>query len=706
MARTRRLSRSARLWLAPLVLSSALFGEARAVAAQVATARTAAPGTPTFTRDVAPLLFAHCATCHRPGEVGGFSLLAFADARPRAAAIARAVRTRAMPPWKPDPLDGAALVGARRLDDQSIDTIVRWAEAGGPEGEPSDLPSVPTFPDGWRLGTPDLVVSMSAPYALPPGGADVLRNFIVPIPLVSSRFVRGLEFRPDNPKVVHHANIRVDPFRRARALDAEDAAPGFDGRLSGGSEFPDGQFLGWTPGQLPPMLDGDAAWRLDAGSDFVVQLHMRPTERTETVQVRIGLFFTDTPPRHTPVMIRLGRQNLDIPAGAADYRSDDSFTLPVDVRLLAVQPHAHVRAREVTASAVLPDGSVRRLLHIADWDFDWQDQYRYVEPIVLPAGTVLRTEYRYDNSRGNRRNPDYPPRRVRWGQETSDEMGDVWFQVIADDEPTRSRLVADAGHKVLTEDAIGYETLLESEQSNPRLHEAAAAILLTLGQVDRGIAHLQAALRLDPQSIEAHYNLATALAWQGQSTEAIANLNAVLASDPTHVQAHVNLGAMLRAKGDLDGAAAHLERALELDPSSAAAHANLAGVLMRQHEISRGVSEYREALAHNSRLVEPLTELAWTLATSPNPQVRDSAAAIAFGERARTVTGGHDARALDALAAAYAAGGRYDDAVRTIGEALALVPPGAPGGADTRRLLDARRALYLQHRPFVDPARN
>ncbi|HUR33427.1 MAG TPA: hypothetical protein VM032_06500, partial [Vicinamibacterales bacterium] len=235
----------------------------------------------TFTRDVAPILFAHCATCHRPGEVGGFSLLTFADVRPRAAAIARAVRTRAMPPWKPDPIAGTRFVGDRRLSDGDIQTLEQWAARGAAEGNPADLPVPPAFPDGWQLGQPDLVVSMPEPFVVAAGGGDLLRNFVIPLGLSRGRFVRGIEFRPDNPRVVHHANIRVDTTGSGRAHDAADPEPGFDGRLSGGAGFPEGQFLGWTPGQLPPLLDGDTAWPLEANSDLVVQLHLRPTEQPE-----------------------------------------------------------------------------------------------------------------------------------------------------------------------------------------------------------------------------------------------------------------------------------------------------------------------------------------------------------------------------------------------------------------------------------------
>ena len=231
-----------------LVGPGALRGIA-ACAALLAARPGSAQTAPTFTQDVAPLLYRHCVTCHRPGEVGGFSLISFADVRPRAAAIARVTRSRTMPPWTPDLLPDIALVGERRMSDAEIDVIARWATSGAAEGDPAHLPPLPNLPDGWRLGTPDLEITMTEPYTLRPGGADVLRNFILPVPLTTRRWVRGLEFRTDNRRVVHHANIRIDSTGTSRQLDASDGEPGFDGRLNGGAEFPEGQFLGWTPGQ-------------------------------------------------------------------------------------------------------------------------------------------------------------------------------------------------------------------------------------------------------------------------------------------------------------------------------------------------------------------------------------------------------------------------------------------------------------------------
>jgi tetratricopeptide (TPR) repeat protein/mono/diheme cytochrome c family protein len=644
----------------------------------------------TFTKDAAPILFANCVSCHRAGEIGGFSLLTYQDARPWASAIARAVRTRAMPPWKPEPGYGGELVGARRLSAAQIATLEQWVAAGAVEGDPADLPPAPAFPDGWRLGEPDLVVTMAETYALPADGPDVLRNFVIPLPISEARYVAALEFRPGNARVVHHANMRIDRTRASRRLDAADPLPGYNGLITTGA-FPEGHFLGWTPGQLPPRL-GDVAWRLDPDSDLVLQLHLQPSGRGEVVQASIGLFFTDKAPARTPLMLRLGRHDIDIPAGARNYTIRDSYVLPVPVDVSAVQPHAHFRAKEIKGFAILPDGSKRWLLYIKDWDFYWQDAYRYAEPFTLPGGTTVAMEYTYDNSTANPRNPDRPARRVRWGENSTDEMGNLWIQVLPRTDDDRRVLAAAFGPKVMADDAAGYEKMLEVDPNNGRLHEAVAAIDLALGRTAEAVRHLTAALRIDPQSLEAHYNLATAYAWQGRRAESITHFERALQIDPTHVAAHANLGAVLRSERRLEPAVVHLRRALQLDPMNPTAHTNLAGILSAQGDTREAVAHYRAALQSNPDLLEALTDLSWILATSPDPATRAPADALRLAERAAALTKRRDVRALETLAAAHAALGQLEQAVAAQQAAIALA--GAAGNAKLAAQLRERLALY------------
>ncbi|PYQ81202.1 MAG: hypothetical protein DMG01_04680 [Acidobacteria bacterium] len=684
---------SRRASLGSHVLSGLLCAGLAAIARR---ADAAAPMT--FAKDVAPILFEHCASCHHRGDIGGFSLVAYEDVRPRAAAIARATRSRAMPPWKPEPGRGE-FAGARRLTDQQIDIIQRWVADGAIEGDRRDLPPPPQPTDGWRLGVPDLIVTLRDPYVVQAGGADALRNFVIPLPIDRVRYVSGIEFRPGNAAVVHHANLRIDRTSSSRALDEADPLPGFDGRLMTG-EFPDGHFLGWTPGQLPPLLAPGMAWRLDPTSDLVMQLHLHPADTPQAVQPSIGFFFSDQAPQRTPVMLRLGRENIDIAAADSHYEINDEYVLPVDVDVYGVQPHAHYRARSVEGTATLPDGTRKWLISIPDWDFNWQDVYRYVEPVSLPRGTTLRMRYTYDNSAANRRNPDRPPKRVRWGQNSDDEMGDLWLQVLPRSDADRVRLRGDFGPKVMAEDAVGYESMLAADPDSARLHEAAAAIYLSLGRTDRAMAHLDAALRLDPQSVEANYNVGLALAAERRLAESAEHFTRALALQPDHVAARVNLGAVLRAQGRFDESIEQLRAALKIDASNAAARTNLAGALVSRGQVRDAMAEYRSALATRPDLIEPLTSLAWILATSPDAAIRRPAEAVQLAERAAALTNRADLRALDTLAAAYAAAGDFRRAVEIAESALQIAA--RRGRSDDASLVRARADLYRHHRPYRD----
>jgi tetratricopeptide (TPR) repeat protein len=655
----------------------------------------------TFTRDIAPLVFEHCTSCHRPGDIAPFSLRTYREIRPRAAAIAKALRERRMPPWKPEPGYGGEFAGARRLTEPQIDLVQRWVEEGAIEGSPGDLPPLPSFPDGWRLGKPDLIVALDEPYLLGAGGADVLRSFSIPVAIGSARYVSGVEFRPGNQRVVHHANIRLDRSGGARRLDAADSAPGFEGRLTAG-EFPDGYFLGWTPGQLPPRLPEGMAWRLDPGTDLVVQLHLHPVDTPQSVQPSIGLFFTDTPPTRQPLMLRLGRQNIDIAPGDPSYAVEDSYRLPVDASVYAVQPHAHFRAREINGFADLPDGSRRWLIRIKDWDFNWQDVYRYVTPVALPRGSTITMRYTYDNSSANRANPDRPPRRVRWGQNSSDEMGDLWLQVLPRTPEDRKRLALDFRPKVLSEDAAGYETILAGDPDNPRLHEAVASLDLTLGRAERAIEHLHHAIRSDPRSVEAHYNLGLAFSSIGQFEAALVEYERALALDPEHVAARINRGAVLRSQGRLDEAIGELTAALSRQPGNALAHTNLGGALAAQGRVAAAVLEYRRALEARPELLDALTSLAWMLATSPDARIRQPDEAVRLATRAAALAGDGDVRVLDTLAAAYAANGDFAHAVAIL-EPFVNEPLNEQVSRDAGLLRD-RVALYRRRVAYRDPA--
>ncbi|HXD75871.1 MAG TPA: hypothetical protein VN628_19130, partial [Vicinamibacterales bacterium] len=320
------------------------------LAAAAACGRTAEPtdhvaaGPVTFNHDVAPVLYANCASCHRPIDdaapkratpdaqddpicVAGapFSVLDYDSVRRHARAIESAVQRGAMPPWLPEAGHGQ-FAGERRLTSDQIAVIAKWVDAGAPEGNPAEKPTPPAAAGGWQLGQPDLVLTLTEPYVLRPGSRDVFRNFVVPVPITTTRYVRAVEFRADRPQVLHHADLAIDLGRVSRALDRADPGPGF--ATMDGDQVQN--VYGWSPGKVPTMEPADNAWTLDPGTDLVLQLHMIAGATSETVQPEIGLFFSDTPPAHTPLGIKLESQTIDIPAGAADYVVEDSYVLPVD----------------------------------------------------------------------------------------------------------------------------------------------------------------------------------------------------------------------------------------------------------------------------------------------------------------------------------------------------------------------------------------
>jgi len=409
-------------------------------------------------------------------------------------------------------------------------------------------------------------VKPEAPFSLPALGTDAFRIFAIRIPIKQRAYVTGIEFHPGNARVVHHANIRIDRTNATRALDEADPLPGYDGLMPRSAEYPDGHFLGWTPGQVAPLVQPELAWTLDPGSDLVVQLHLQPSGAVEEVLPEIGLYFTSRTPERTPTILRLGSQGIDIPPGESRYVIRDSYVLPVDVQLLAVQPHAHYRAREIRGTATLPDGSTRLVMHIRDWDFRWQHVYREQTPIPLPKGTRLSMEYTYDNSAANVRNPELPPARVFWGQRSRDEMGDLWFQLLASNESDRARMSAEINAKMTGEDIVGYETMLKVTPNDPELHDDVAMLYLGMGFAANAVRHFQASATLKPDSPAAQFNLGTALAQLGRFDESIRAFRLALTLRPDYGLAHGNLGRVLLVKGETNDALKHLEEAVRLEP--------------------------------------------------------------------------------------------------------------------------------------------
>jgi peroxiredoxin len=388
----------------------------------------------TFARHVAPILWKNCARCHRPGEVAPFSLLTYKEAAKRAEFIRDVTASGAMPPWKPRPGVGAFLDDPR-LTEHEIEILRVWAETGCAPGDLSELPSPPRFPRGWQLGEPDLVLSLPEPYSVPAGGPDIYRSFPVRFPLEGDVTINGVEFRPDNRRVVHHSRVYLDVSGEARRLDGRDAEQGFTGRFgaAGGLELPFPGLAAWTPGMTARFAPEGVGRVIPRSSDVVLQIHYHPTGKPETDRSCVGLFFARSPLTRSMVGFTLCTDQLDIPPGARRHKVILSARLKADVHLYTAVPHAHYLCREFRLAATLPDGRTQPLLWITDWDLDWQDQYRFARPIRLPRGTVLTLAAYYDNSDENPRNPHHPPRRVRYGVGINDEMCACHMEFLPDD---------------------------------------------------------------------------------------------------------------------------------------------------------------------------------------------------------------------------------------------------------------------------------
>jgi tetratricopeptide (TPR) repeat protein len=307
-----------------------------------------------------------------------------------------------------------------------------------------------------------------------------------------------------------------------------------------------------------------------------MMLHLRPSGRVETLQGTLGLYFSKEPPTHTPTLVRLTRQNLDIPPGQARYPVIDAVTLPVDVDVYTVQPHAHYLAREIKGFADLPDGTQRALIYIRDWNFDWQGVYRYARPVHLPKGTTIRMEYVYDNSGGNPRNPHAPPQRVTYGQRTTDEMAELWFQVVTRRPEDRAGLIAHMQAHVFREEIVGHEKMLEADPHNVALHNGVALLHATVGNLDRATAHFVEALRDNRDSPSAHYNVGMALLLQGKHDEAQGYFEQALSLDPNYAHGHDGLGQVRQRQGRMNEARQHYREAVRLAPGNPDAQRHLA----------------------------------------------------------------------------------------------------------------------------------
>ncbi len=427
-------------------------------------AGSASADAPTYAKDVAAILQKNCQDCHRPGQVAPFSLLTYDQARKRGADIGHVTAEKAMPPWPASTTYGGPFLDQRVLSDADLKTLKDWVEAGCPEGDPKDAPAPREFASDWPLGPPDLILTMDQPYPLEAEGSDEFRVFPLKTDLPTDRWIRAVDFKPGNRKVVHHIIAGIDASGKARQLDAKDPKPGYAAIGGFGEGVPLRGFLPiWTPGSRPRYQPEGAGYLLPSKADLLIQMHYHKSGKPETDATEVGLYLSDKP---LPKQVRTGflfpdiepeqaaklaekfrgamlsgkrpsledtfREVLIIPPGAKDYAIKGSSKAgrmmgrPINREILvtSVMPHMHWLGKDFTFSAVLPDEAGTRvpLIKIDRWDFNWQGTYALATPVRLPKGAYFEMEAHFDNSEENPANPTHPPKQVTWGEETTNEM--------------------------------------------------------------------------------------------------------------------------------------------------------------------------------------------------------------------------------------------------------------------------------------------
>ena len=553
----------------------------------------------TFSRDIAPIIFENCSTCHHAGGPAPFSLLRYQDVKKRSKQIAIVTRSGYMPPWLPE-TEEVHFQDQRGLDDVQIATIEAWVSAGCAKGDPADAPPTPKWAGGWQLGEPDLIATMPEPYNLGPSGKDVFRNFVIPVDLDRNRFVKGVEIRPGNIRAVHHLVVLIDPTRTSRRLAAKEPQPGYGGMdlTRSTARYPEGALVGWAAGKVP-HLTPEHAWPMRKGSDLVLQVHMTPTGKEETIQPTVGFYFSDKPPANLPTILILESTQIDLPPGSRDVVVSDHFTLPVDIQVLGIYPHAHYLGKQMTCVARLPDGSTQPLIRIDDWDFNWQDEYHYLNPISLPQGTILEMKISYDNSTRNVRNPHNPPQHVTYGSNSDDEMANMSIRLLTQGGRERMALQSNFMRKKYADLMAFWQRALQANPEDAVACHEIGHLLAMQGKNPQAVNMYRQALKIDPDMAGAHYNLACGLDRMGQPHEALKHFYRAVAIQSDFVEAHNNIGSVLSSLKQYEQAVAAFRRALYYEPSHPTAGFNLARTLKSLGKAKKALEVFRQVVKEN-----------------------------------------------------------------------------------------------------------
>ncbi|MBX3096764.1 MAG: redoxin family protein [Fimbriimonadaceae bacterium] len=375
-----------------------------------------------YAEHVAEILNEKCATCHRPGEVAPFSIIGYENAKKWSRMIAKVTSEKTMPPWLA--ADGVPFAHDLRLSERQIATLKTWAEAGAPQGDESKTPTPPTFPVDWALGTPDLTLEMAEPIKMGAEGEDEYWHFVIKPNITEPVYVQAIDVKPGNRTIVHHVIAFLDESGQSDRLVAAPGARSGGYRNSGGGPgfVPSNSFGGWAPGMMPTRLPEGTGFLLKPGTNVVLQIHYHKSGKEEVDQTKMALYFAKEKVEKPVSIAWLANPVIRIPAGNPEVKFTQTIPIPVDITLYNLMPHMHMLGQKMKATLVKPDGSEELLIQVDQWNFNWQFAYSLKTPHKIAAGSKLRIEAEYDNSANNPYQPHNPPKDIRWGEETTDEM--------------------------------------------------------------------------------------------------------------------------------------------------------------------------------------------------------------------------------------------------------------------------------------------
>ena len=557
----------------------------------------------TWNDSVADIVHRRCSTCHAANPITApFPLISHHHVVKRAEQILQVTNSGYMPPWLPHESDHAFL-NDRSLTDTEKQQLHAWLTSGSPletasvgqnetagpretsaEKSPQTSPSTST----WLLGKPDLILNLKQAFQLRADGKELFWNFVLPIPVSGKKYVEAVEVQPGNSAAVHHIVGLIDRTGSARRRNASGAGQGFEGMEFGVAEIPTSPSILWSPGKAPTPPTRGLSWPVDSQTDVVLQMHLFPTGKPERIAPQLGLYFADQPPTRHAVSIMLEAADIDIPAGAADYAVDARITLPVEVQLLSVYPHAHYLGKAIECTATLPDGTETTLLNIPDWDFNWQDEYQFQSPPTLPAGTTVRMRWTYDNSADNVRNPNSPPERVQLGNSSTDEMGSLMLQVLCKSADDQAKL-----------DESRWLQKLEAMPRNTTANQNLGNLYESRGEYEKARRHYRTVVSVTPRDSIAHDNLACAYAALGDEKMAEHHFQRAITFDPDNALARNNWGDFLMRTNRPDEAVRELQRSVEIWPEFPEARVNLGKAELQRGNVKQAILNFRTAIEQN-----------------------------------------------------------------------------------------------------------